>query len=163
MGNRVVSKQARRAAREAATAAQDEVIRRTKANVADLAVFFDARERVEGVDEWLVERQQALAEQAARRRAAHRFQCGMALQAMRDRGETLREIARMAGVSEKAVRALIREAQASESAVEFAPMPVDAGGVSPARPPSENLVSNGTSTRGEFMSDRVGEAVSARF
>ena len=33
---------------------------------------------------------------------------------MRDRGETLREIARMAGISEKAVRELIREAESPE-------------------------------------------------
>ena len=114
MGNKAVSKQARRAAREAATAAQEEVIRRTKANVEDLAAFFDARGRAGAVDEWFTERQRALAEQAARRRSAQRLQCGTALRSMRDRGETLREIARMAGVSEKAVRELIREAEASE-------------------------------------------------
>ncbi len=93
MGNKAVSKQARRAAREAAAAAQEEVIRRTKANVEDLAAFFDARDRADAVDEWLAERQQALAEQAAQRRAGQRLQCGTALRAMRDRGETLREIA----------------------------------------------------------------------
>ncbi|MCV7093340.1 hypothetical protein [Mycobacterium interjectum] len=114
MGNKAVSKQARRAAREAATAAQEEVIRRTKANVEDLAAFFDARVREDGVNVWLAERQQALREQAAQRRAAHRLQCGTALRAMRDRGETLREIGRMAGISEKAVRELIRETESTE-------------------------------------------------
>jgi predicted transcriptional regulator len=34
------------------------------------------------------------------------------LRAMRDRGETLREIARMAGAAEKTVREMIREADA---------------------------------------------------
>lgn len=104
MGNKAVSKQARRAAREAAAAAAEAVIRRTKANVEDLAAFFDARDRAEAVDVWLGERQQALAEQAAQRRAGQRLACGTALRSMRDRGETLREIARLAGVSEKAVR-----------------------------------------------------------
>lgn len=61
MGNKTVSKQARRAAREAATAAQDEVIRRTKANVEDLARFFDARDRAAAVDTWLAERERVLA------------------------------------------------------------------------------------------------------
>ena len=79
MGNKAVSKEARRTARQAATAAQDEVIRRTKANVEDLAAFFDARERADAVDAWLAQRQQALAEQAAARRAAIRLQCGTAL------------------------------------------------------------------------------------
>ncbi|AGZ54687.1 MULTISPECIES: hypothetical protein [Mycobacterium] len=127
MGNKAVSKQARRAAREAATAAQDEVIRRTKANVEDLATFFDARDRAEAVDAWLAERQQALAQQAAQRRANQRVKAGAALRAMRDRGETLREIGRMAGLSEKAVRDLIRETESSEQAAE----PV-AGAVTPA-------------------------------
>lgn len=127
MGNKAVSKEARSAAREAATAAQQEVIQRTKANVEDLAAFFDARERAEAVDEWLAERQQALAEQAARRRAAQRLQCGTALRAMRDRGETLREIARMAGISEKAVRELIRESESPEPAPAPAAGPVGAG------------------------------------
>ena len=58
MGNQAVSKAARRAARVAAAAAADEVMARTKANVEDLASFFDARDRAEAVDEWLSERQQ---------------------------------------------------------------------------------------------------------
>lgn len=95
MGNKAVSKEARRAARKAAASAQEEVIRRTKANVEDLASFFDARDRADAVDEWLAERRQALAEQAAQRRSAHRVRCGTALRAMRDRGETLREVAHM--------------------------------------------------------------------
>ncbi|MDM3908880.1 hypothetical protein [Mycobacterium intracellulare] len=123
MGNKAVSKQARRAAREAAAAAAEEVVRRTKANVEDLASFFDARDRAEAVDVWLAERQQALAEQAAQRRAIQRAQCGTALRSMRDRGETLREIARMAGISEKAVRELIREVESPESVAESVESP----------------------------------------
>lgn len=112
MGNGTVTKAARRAARAAAVAAQEELQRRTRANVADLATFFSARERAEAVDGWLAERQRALSEQAAARRGEQRRQCGAALAAMRARGEALREIARLAGVTEKAVRELIREADA---------------------------------------------------
>ncbi|MDT5225345.1 MAG: hypothetical protein QOG19_2752 [Mycobacterium sp.] len=50
MANTVISKQARRAAREAATAAQEQLVRRTRANVEDLATFFSARERADAVD-----------------------------------------------------------------------------------------------------------------
>ncbi|MGE2818036.1 hypothetical protein ACQI5H_23265 [Mycobacterium heidelbergense] len=138
MGNNAVSKAARRAARVAAAAAQDEIVRRTRANVEDLAVFFDARERAEAVDEWLAERQQALAEQAAQRRAMHRLQCGTALRAMRDRGEALREIARMAGVSEKTVRELIR---AAESTAQPTATPA-AGAASPSDVFSDTLGHN---------------------
>jgi hypothetical protein len=78
----------------------------------DLATFFSARERADAVDEWLAERHQLLREQAAQRRGEQRVQCGRALRAMRDRGETLREIAGMAGVAEKTVREMIKEADA---------------------------------------------------
>jgi hypothetical protein len=63
MGNKAITKEARRAAREAAAAAQEELARRTRASVEDLAAFFSARERADAVDEWLGERQQALREQ----------------------------------------------------------------------------------------------------
>lgn len=130
MGNKTVSKQARRAAREAAAAAAEEVIRRTEANVEDLAAFFDARDRAEAVDVWLAERQQALTEQAAQRRAGQRLACGAALRSLRDRGETLREIARMAGISEKAVRELIRDAESPQAALAVTPAGFEPGELS---------------------------------
>jgi hypothetical protein len=110
------TKAARRAARAAAVAAQEELARRTRANMEDLAVFFSARERADAVDEWLAERVAALQAQAARRRDEHRRQCGIALRSMRDRGESMGDIARMAGVGEKAVRELIRAAGTTSSA-----------------------------------------------
>jgi anthranilate phosphoribosyltransferase len=162
MGNKAVSKEARRAAREAATAAQQEVIQRTKANVEDLAAFFDARGRAEAVDEWLAERQQALAEQAARRRAAQRLQCGTALRAMRDRGETLREIARMAGISEKAVRELIRESESPEPAPAPAAGPVGAGAAALPAPVSDTVGRNDVSAENVQADGRSWEPVPAR-
>ncbi|WP_156296822.1 hypothetical protein [Mycobacterium paragordonae] len=133
MANTVISKQARRAAREAASAAQDEVVRRTRANVEDLGRYFSARERVEAVDGWLEARQQVLRKDAERRRGAQRVVCGQALAAMRDRGESLREIARMADVSEKQVRELIREA---EAAAQNATSPAADESATAAEPPA---------------------------
>ena len=159
MGNKAVSKQARRAAREAATAAQDEVIRRTKANVEDLATFFDARDRAEAVDEWLAERQQALTQQAEQRRAAHRLKGGAALRAMRDRGESLREIGRMAGISEKAVRDLIRETESSERAE--APAAEAAAASEPAAS-REAVGGNGDGIRGTAVDALAREPIPAR-
>jgi hypothetical protein len=69
---------ARRAAREAVAAAQEELARR-RAHVHDLAAFFTARDRANAVDEWLAEREQALREQAAQRRGEERVVCGRAL------------------------------------------------------------------------------------
>ncbi|BBC69091.1 hypothetical protein MML61_27550 (plasmid) [Mycobacterium marinum] len=139
MGNKAVSKVARRAAREAAAAAQEEMIRRTKANVEDLAAFFDARDRAEAVDAWFAERQRALGEQAAQRRAGQRLACGAALRSMRDRGEPLREIARLAGIREKTVRELIREAEAPQAVAGEAAMPAGAGDAAPRWAPPVGL------------------------
>lgn len=103
-----------KAAREAATAAQTEVMRSTNANVEDFAAFFDARKRAEAVDGSMPRRRHAFAQEAAARRDGHRLQCGAALRAMRER---VGEIARMAGISEKPVRELLlRETQSAESA-----------------------------------------------
>ncbi|GLB85605.1 MULTISPECIES: hypothetical protein [Mycobacterium] len=144
MANTVISKQARRAAREAASAAQDDVVRRTRANVEDLGRYFSARERVEAVDGWLAARQQVLREDAERRRGAQRVVCGQALAAMRDRGEPLREIARMAKLSEKQARELIREAEAAAQdatppAADDAATPPVADGVVGAEAAGEGL------------------------
>ena len=111
MASAATTKAARRAARVAAVAAQEELARRTRANMEDLAVYFSAAGRVEKVDEWLAERVAALQMQAAQRREVQRRACGQALRSMRERGQSLREIAQMAGIGEKAVRELIRVAE----------------------------------------------------
>ena len=111
MGHSATTKAARRAAREAAVAAQEEQARRTRANVEDLAAYFSAQQRADAVDDWLKEKVQVLSGQAAQRRLKQRRQGGAALRSMKDRGESLREIARMAGIGEKAVRELIRLAE----------------------------------------------------
>ncbi|MDV6979317.1 hypothetical protein [Mycobacterium intracellulare] len=162
MGNKAVSKQARRAAREAAAAAAEEVVRRTKANVEDLASFFDARERADAVDVWLAERQQALAEQAAQRRAIQRAQCATALRSMRDRGETLREIARMAGITEKAVRELIREVESTESVAESVQAPASAGAGAASARAAEGASATDVSGADTPADSRAWEPVSAR-
>lgn len=131
MANSGVSKAARKAAREAAAAAQEEQLRRQKANVEDLAKYFTAKQRVDDVAEWLSERTAELAERAAQRREEQRRECGLALKAMQDRGESVREIARLAGISDKAVRDLIRTAS-----VESAP-PADEA----EEPPASETVS----------------------
>ncbi|KQH80576.1 hypothetical protein AO501_08075 [Mycobacterium gordonae] len=133
MANAVISKAARRAAREAASAAQDDVVRRTRANVEHLGRYFSARERADAVDGWLAARQQVLREDAERRRRAQRVVCGQALAAMRDRGEPLREIARMAKLSEKQARELIREA---EAAAQNATPPAPDDTATAAQPPA---------------------------
>ncbi|ULN44753.1 hypothetical protein MI149_30120 (plasmid) [Mycolicibacterium crocinum] len=107
------SKSAVRAAREAVKASQKEVLERAARNAEDLAVFFSSRERLDAVDEWLDTKIAGLKEQADGKRAEHRRTAGLAVIALRDRGETLRDIARLTGVGEKALREWIRFAESS--------------------------------------------------
>lgn len=150
MANSRVSKAARKAAREAAAAAQEEQARRQKANVEDLARFFTAKQRVDDVDDWLAERVEELKARAAQRRDEERTACGVALKAMQDRGESVREIARMAGVGEKMVRELIK--LAVEPAAEAAPPAqqdgqTEAGPVEDARPQADADETSGFEVR----------------
>jgi hypothetical protein len=110
------SKSAVRAAREAVKASQREVLERAARNADDLAVFFSSQERLDGVDDWLQAKIAALREQAEGKRAEHRLTAGRALVALRDRGETMRDISRLTGVGEKALRELIRHAEAGTQA-----------------------------------------------
>ena len=50
-------------------AAQEELVRRTPANVEDLATFLSAYERTEAVDGWLAERLAAVRQKAVQRRS----------------------------------------------------------------------------------------------
>ena len=112
MANKVSkSKSAVRAAREALKASQKEVLERAARNAEDLAVFFSSRERLDAVDDWLETKIAGLKGQAEGKRADHRRTAGLAVIALRDRGETLRDITGLTGVSEKALRELIRFAE----------------------------------------------------
>lgn len=114
MANKVSkSKSAVRAAREAVRASQKEVLERAARNAEDLAVFFSSQERLDGVDDWLEAKIAGVRVQAEGKRAEHRRAAGLALAALRDRGETMRDMARLTGVGEKALRELMRFADAS--------------------------------------------------
>jgi hypothetical protein len=112
MATTTSAKAARKAARESALEANAELARRTKLNVDDLTTFFASTARADTVDAWLNEKIAALKEQAAKRRDGERRQAGVALAAMRERGEQVRDIARLARIGEKQVRDLIRHAEA---------------------------------------------------
>lgn len=110
MANTATTKAARQAARRATIAAQEQIAARTRANMEDLTLFFSARQRADAVDDWLTGKVAALQQQAQQRRADQLRECGAALAAIKRRGESVREIARLAGISEKAARELIRAA-----------------------------------------------------
>src|SRR6201997_1989691 len=149
MGHSATTKAARRAARVAAVAAQEELARRTRANVEDLAAYFSAQQRAEAVDDWLKGKVQVLTGQAGRRRLEQRRQCGAALRSMKDRGESLREIAQMAGIGEKAVRELIRLAE-QETGEQVGPAGVNGSAESSGgrSAPNDAAVGGGVGVRG---------------
>ena len=122
MTNKVAkSKTAVRAAREAVRASQKEVLERAARNAEDLAVFFSSRERLDGVDDGLEGKIAGLREQAEVKRGEHRRTAGVALAALRDRGETMRDISRLTGMGEKALRELVRFAEPSSPTAEGNP------------------------------------------
>ena len=147
MANKVSkSKSAVRAAREAVRASQKEVLERAARNAEDVAVFFSSRERLDAVDEWLEAKAAGLKEQAEGKRAEHRRTAGQAVMALRDRGQTLRDITRLTGVSGKALSELIRSAESTapnelgpDQATQTRRNPDDAGarsgGVAAVSPP----------------------------
>lgn len=112
MANKVSkSKSAVRAAREAVKASQKEMLERAACNADDLAVFFSSRERLDEVDEWLETKTAGLKLQAERKRAEHLRTTALAVIALRDRGQTMRDIIGLTGVSGKALRELIRHTE----------------------------------------------------
>ncbi len=101
------TKAARRAAREKVEAAQANLVRRAQQNTEDLATFFSAMERAAAIDRGLAQRIAALKSDAEKRLTEQRRVGGAALAAMRDRGESFRDICALAGIGEKSVRELI--------------------------------------------------------
>jgi HSCB C-terminal oligomerisation domain len=137
MANSATTKAARIAARRVVNAAQEELARRQRANVDDLAKFMSARERIEEIERWETERIAAVRTQVSQRRAAQESQCAAALRAMRDRGEDLAEIARLAGIDQKAVRELVKIKAADEK-----PEPPATDGKKPEPDPASDGGSN---------------------
>ena len=149
MATTTSAKAARRAARESALAANADLARRTRLNVEDLTRFFASSSRADGVDEWLADKVAALKEQAARRREAERRQAGAALAAMRERGEQVRDIARLARISDKQVRELIRLAESAPTASVEATDADEAASTDGAADPAGSVAAD--STTGESL------------
>jgi hypothetical protein len=108
MASSATTKAARKAARATVTAALAE---RARGNAEDLAKFLTAKDRAEAIDQALKDRVETLQAQASGRRNNEVLQQGVALRAMRERGEDVGEIARLAGIDQKTVRELIKVAE----------------------------------------------------
>ena len=100
--------QARKLVREAQARANEERAQRERDNVDELATFLVARTRFAGVEEWQAERVTQIGVEADRRRDEHRAEGAVALGRLRARGESTATIAKLAGVSEREVRAYLK-------------------------------------------------------
>lgn len=108
MGYTKSTRDARARARESRAAKRRQHLEQTKADLKDLNNFLNARHQLRVVDFWLDSKVSELHTQADARRAASRAMASEALAAMRGRGLTIDEIARMAGLTTEAINNHLR-------------------------------------------------------
>jgi len=108
MGNVQSMAAARKAVREAHARTQEERARRERENIEDLAAFLVARDRLAAVDEWEADKVAGIAAVAAGRRDEHRGVAAAALGRIRERGETVAGIAKLAGITDAEVRVYLK-------------------------------------------------------
>ena len=78
-----------------------------------MVAFLVAEQKLSAVSEWEAERHAQVRLEADQRRAEQRLEGARALARMRDRGETVADIAQLGGCSVKLVRRYLKELQAA--------------------------------------------------
>ena len=92
-----------------------ERLKRESDNREDMVAFLVAEQKLSAVSEWEAERHAHVRLEADQRRAEQRLEGARALARMRDRGETVADIAQLGGCSGKLVRRYLKELQAAVS------------------------------------------------
>lgn len=110
MANKRTLEQARKEARARLLDVQQKEAERERLAVEDAAAVVRARTRREDVDGWEARQVAAVAVEADRKRIEHERTAIDAVQRMRGRGETVKTIALLCGVSESEVRKYVRAA-----------------------------------------------------
>jgi hypothetical protein len=103
---------ARKLVRDAQAKEREERVQREKDNVEDMAVFLLSRDRLAAVDAWEAERVAQVGAEAAQRREEQRHAAAGAAARMRERGETVSAIAKLANAGESEVRSFLKLASA---------------------------------------------------
>lgn len=85
-------------------------------NIDYLATFLLARDRLAAVDDWEAEKVAGIAAAAARRRDEHRVLGAGVVCRIRERGVTVADIAKLASIPEREVRAYLKAGNARRSA-----------------------------------------------
>jgi hypothetical protein len=103
----------RRKVRDAQGQVNRERLKREADNREDMVGFLVAEQKLSAVSQWEAERHAQVRLEAEQRRAEQRLEGARALARMRDRGETVADIAQLGGCSVKLVRRYLKELQAA--------------------------------------------------
>ena len=103
----------RRKVRDAQAQVNRVRLKRESDNREDMVAFLVAEQKLSAVSEWEPERHAQVRQEAEQRRAEQRLEGARALARMRDRGETVADIAQLGGCSVKLVRRYLKELQAA--------------------------------------------------
>jgi hypothetical protein len=103
----------RRKVRDAQAQVNRERLKRESDNREDMVAFLVAEQKLSAVSKWEAERHAQVRLEAEQRRAEQRLEGARALARMRDRGETVADIAQLGGCSMKLVRRYLKELQAA--------------------------------------------------
>jgi hypothetical protein len=103
----------RRKVRNAQAQANRVRLKQESDNREDMVAFLVAEQKLSTVSDWEAERHTQVRLEAEQRRAEQRLEGARALARMRDRGETVADIAQLGGCSVKLVRRYLKELQAA--------------------------------------------------
>ncbi|WP_396911612.1 hypothetical protein [Mycolicibacterium sp.] len=110
MANKRTLEQARKEARARLVEAQQKEAERERLAIEDAAVIVRARTRRADVDSWEAKQIAAVAVEADRKRVEHDKTAIEAVQRMRERGESVKTIALLCGLTETEIRKYARQA-----------------------------------------------------
>ena len=103
----------RRKVRDAQAQVNRERLKRESDNREDMVAFLVAEQKLSALSQWEAERHGQVRLEADQRRAEQRLDGARALARMRDRGETVADIAQLGGCSVKLVRSYLKELQSA--------------------------------------------------
>jgi len=103
----------RRKVRDAQAQVNRERLKRESDNREDMVAFLVAEQKLSAVSQWEAERHGQVRLEADQRRAEQRLDGARASARMRDRGETVADIAQLGGCSVKLVRSYLKELQSA--------------------------------------------------
>jgi hypothetical protein len=103
----------RRKVRDAQAQVNRERLKRESDNREDMVAFLVAEQKLSALSQWEAERHAQVRQEAEQRRAEQRLEGARALARMRDRGETVADIAQLGDCSVKLVRRYLKELQSA--------------------------------------------------